>query len=141
VRARRRTLVLLAVAFASVDLTHKFVVPADYHHVRSPYVAFLMVGVIAGLVAFVPRVPSRAALLGASVAVGGALGNLCSLFIWGGRGVPDPLVVQGATMGLAFNLADVFAVVGGTVMIAGIIIHALRCQPAAPERPSARRVA
>jgi lipoprotein signal peptidase len=100
-----------------------------------------MVGVIAGLVAFVPRVPSRAALLGAAVAVGGALGNLCSLFIWRDRGVPDPLVVQGGTIGLAFNLADVFAVVGGTVMIAGIVIHALRYQAAAPERPSARRVA
>jgi lipoprotein signal peptidase len=141
VRVRRRTLVLLAVAFASVDLTHKLVVHADYHHVRSPYVAFLMVGVIAGLVAFVPRVPSRAALLGAAVAVGGALGNLCSLFMWGDRGVPDPLVLRSGTIGLAFNLADVFAVVGGTVMISGIVIHALRCQAAAPERPSTRRVA
>jgi lipoprotein signal peptidase len=141
VSARRRTLVLLAIAFASVDLTHKLVVHADYHHVRSRYIAFLMVAVIAGLVAFVPRVPSRAALLGAAVAVGGALGNLCSLFVWGDQGVPDPLVVRGATTGLAFNLADIFAVLGGTVMIAAIVIHLLRCQVPAPERPPARRVA
>jgi lipoprotein signal peptidase len=141
VRARRQTLVLIALALASVDLTHKLVVHADYHHVRSRYVAFVMVAVIAGLVTLVPRVPSRAALLGAAISVGGALGNLCSLFIWGGRGVPDPLVVRGETMGLAFNLADVFAVVGGIVMISAIVLHALRSQATLAEPRSVRRVA
>jgi Signal peptidase (SPase) II len=141
VLARRRTLVLLAVAFASVDLTHKLVVHADYHHVRTRYMAFAMVAVITGLVTFVPRVPSRAALLGAAVAIGGALGNLCSLFIWARQGVPDPLVVRGETTGLAFNLADVFAVVGGTVMICAVLIHGMRRPSAFADRPSARRVA
>jgi lipoprotein signal peptidase len=141
VRARRQTLVLLAVAFASVDLMHKLVVHADYHHVRSRYVAFAMIAVIVGLITFVPRVPSRAALLGAAVAVGGALGNLVSLFIWAGRGVPDPLVVQGATRGLAFNLADVFAVVGDIVMITAFVVHGLRRQAALGAQASARRVA
>jgi lipoprotein signal peptidase len=141
VRVRRQRLLLLAVAFACIDLTHKFVVHADYHHVRSRYVAFAMVAVITGLVTLVPRVPSTAALLGASVAVGGALGNLCSLFIWSHRGVPDPLVVQGGTTGLAFNLADVFAVVGGIVMVSAVVVHGMRRQAALAERPSARRVA
>jgi lipoprotein signal peptidase len=141
VRARRQTLVLIALAFASVDLTYKLVVHADYHHVRSPYVAFAMIAVIAGLVTLVPRVPSRAALLGAAISVGGALGNLSSLFIWGGRGVPDPLVIRGASAGLAFNLADVFAVVGGIVMISAIVVHALRSQATPAERQTVRRVA
>jgi signal peptidase (SPase) II len=131
VRARRQKLVLVAIGFACVDLTHKLVVHAEYHHVRSRYVAFAMVAVIGGLVTLVPRVPSRAALLGAAVAVGGALGNLSSLFIWGDRGVPDPLVVQRETIGLAFNLADVFAVVGGIVMISAVVIHGMRREAAA----------
>ena len=63
VRARRQTLVVIALAFASVDLTHKLVVHADYHHVRSRYVAVAMIAVIAGLVNLVPRVPSRTAKL------------------------------------------------------------------------------
>jgi lipoprotein signal peptidase len=133
VRARRRTLLLLALALASIDVTHKLVVHADYHHVRSPLVAFVMIAVIAGIVAFVPRIPSRTALVGGAVAVGGALGNLFSLFIWAGTGVPDPLVVQGATRGLAFNLADVFAVVGDVLMITAIVVHGLRRQTL-PER-------
>jgi lipoprotein signal peptidase len=141
VLARRQTLVLIALGFASVDLTHKLVVHADYHHVRSHYVAFAMVAVIAGLVTLVPRIPSRAALLGAAISVGGALGNLSSLFIWGARGVPDPLVIRGATTGLAFNLADVFAVVGGIVMISAIVLHALRSQATPAERSTVRRVA
>jgi lipoprotein signal peptidase len=141
VRVRRQRLVLLALAFASVDLVHKLVVHADYHHVRSMYVALAMVAVIVGLIVFVPRVQSRTALAGAAVAVGGALGNLCSLFIWAGRGVPDPLVVQGATRGLAFNLADVFAVVGDIVMIAALIAHGLRRPTAFGKQASARRVA
>jgi lipoprotein signal peptidase len=126
VRARRRTLILVAVACATIDVTHKLVVHADSHHVRSPYIALAMLAVIVGLVSFVPRVPSRAAVLGAAVAVGGALGNLLSLFIWGARGVPDPLVLQGATDGIAFNLADVFAVAGDLVMIAAVTLHGLR---------------
>jgi lipoprotein signal peptidase len=125
-RARRQALVLLAVVFATIDLTHKLVVHAQYHHVRSPYVTVAMVAVIVGLVSFVPRVPSRTTLVGAAVAVGGALGNLLSLFIWGGHGVPDPLVVQGASNGIAFNLADVFAVAGDVVMIAAVALYGLR---------------
>ena len=119
-------LVLVALAFAAIDLTHKLVAHAEYHHVRSPFVAFVMVAVIGGIIIFVPRVPSRAALVGGAIAVGGALGNLCSLFIWAGTGVPDPLVVQGATRGLAFNLADVFAVVGDVVMIAALVVYGMR---------------
>jgi lipoprotein signal peptidase len=140
-RAPRQTLVLLALGVAAVDLTHKLVVHADYHHVRSRYVAIAMIAVIAGLVVLVPRVPSRAALLGGAAAVGGALGNLCSLLIWGGRGVPDPLVLQVETTGLAFNLADVFAVVGGIVMITAVVVQGLRRQAALADRQSVRRVA
>jgi lipoprotein signal peptidase len=125
-RHPRRTLVLVAVAFASIDLAYKTLAHAEYHHVRSPFVTIGIAIVIAGLVSFVPRVPSRVAVAGAAIAVGGALGNLVSVLVWSGRGVPDPLVVQGATTGVAFNLADVFALVGDVMMIAAVVVHGLR---------------
>jgi lipoprotein signal peptidase len=122
---RRYVLVGIACAFAAVDLVHKSASNAAYHHARSPLVALGIGALIAGLVVFVPRVPSRAALLGAAIACGGALGNLVSLLVWS-QGVPDPIVVHGPTQDVAFNLADVFAVTGDAVLLAAVVLHGLR---------------
>jgi lipoprotein signal peptidase len=70
-------------------------------------------------------VPSHVALVGAAVAAGGALGNLVSLFVWK-QGVPDPLVIQGAAHGIAFNLADVFAFAGDVALLSAVVLHGLR---------------
>jgi lipoprotein signal peptidase len=123
----RRRLELLAIAFvfAAIDLTYKLTTPADYHHARSRFAALMIGVVVLGLVVFVPRVPSRVAVFGAAVAAGGALGNLVSLFVWA-QGVPDPLVVQGATRGVAFNLADVFAFTGDVLLLSAVVVHGLR---------------
>ncbi len=72
-----------------------------------------------------PRVPSHAALIGAAIAAGGALGNLVSVLAWS-KGVPDPLVIQGATHGIAFNLADVFAFTGDTLLLSAVVVHGVR---------------
>ena len=112
-------------SFASVDLVHKWLSNADYHHERSRLAALVIAGVIVALVALVPRVPSRVAIIGAGIATGGALGNLVSLLVWS-QGVPDPLVVRGSTTGLAFNLADVFAVVGDALLLSAVVLHGLR---------------
>ena len=122
---RRLELVTIAIAFATIDIAYKLATHADYHHARSRFAAFAIAAVVLGLVVFVPRVPSRAAVLGAAVAAGGALGNLVSLFVWS-QGVPDPIVVQGATRGIAFNLADVFAFTGDVLLLSAIVLHGLR---------------
>lgn len=114
-----------ALVFASVDLLHKAFVPAGIHHARTPYVTLVMAALIASLVILVPRLPSNAAAVGAGVACGGALGNLVSLLAWA-QGVPDPIVVVGATYGLAFNLADVFAVGGDALLLSAVILHGLQ---------------
>src|SRR5207247_3170703 len=93
---RRLELIAIALVFATIDISYKLTTPADYHHARSRLAALAIAGVVLGLIVFVPRVPSRVAVFGAAVAAGGALGNLVSLFVWQ-QGVPDPLVVQGAT--------------------------------------------
>ncbi len=110
--------------FASIDLLHKALTPAEIHHARTPYVTLLMAALIASLVVLVPRLPSNAAAVGAGVACGGALGNLVSLLAWA-QGVPDPIVVVGATHGLAFNLADLFAVGGDALLLSAVILHGL----------------
>ena len=95
---RRLELIAIALVFATIDLSYKLATPADYHHARSRFAALAIAGVVLGLIVFVPRVPSRAAVLGAAVAAGGALGNLVSLFVWQ-QGVPDPLVPKERRVG------------------------------------------
>jgi short-subunit dehydrogenase len=48
--------------------------------------------------------------------------------------VPDPFVVTGATHGLAFNLADVFAVGGDSILLSVVILLGLRRRAALRER-------
>src|SRR3982751_5797979 len=80
---------------------------------------------IAGLVLFVPRVPSNTAAIGAGVACGGALGNLISLFAWARR-VPDPLMITSGVHAVAFNLADLFALAGDALLLSAIALYGLR---------------
>jgi lipoprotein signal peptidase len=130
---RRLELIAIALVFAAIDISYKLTTPADYHHARSRLAALAIAGVVLGLIVFVPRVPSRFAVFGAAVAAGGALGNLVSLFVWQ-QGVPDPLVVQGATHGIAFNLADVFAFTGDLVLLSAVVVHGVRQRERLRER-------
>ena len=125
VRRRRVLLLTTACVVAAVDLGHKAAVSSPYHHLRSLGVVVLAAGVIAALVAFVPRLPSAAASVGAGLAAGGALGNLVSVLAWS-EGVPDPLVLAGTRYGVAFNLADVFALVGDALLLSAAVLYGLR---------------
>jgi lipoprotein signal peptidase len=125
VKPRRRLLVCIAVSFASIDLVHKSIATAEFHHARTPFVTLVMAGLIVALVVVVPHVPSNAAAIGAGIACGGALGNLISLLAWA-QGVPDPLVVAGTMHGLAFNLADLFAVAGDALLLSAVALYGVR---------------
>ena len=108
-----------------MDLLHKSFTTAEFHHARTPYVAIVIGTLVAALVILVPRLPSNVAAVGAGVACGGALGNLVSLLAWA-HGVPDPFVVAGATHGLAFNLADLFAVGGDSLLLSAVVLLGLQ---------------
>jgi lipoprotein signal peptidase len=130
VRLRRTLLVCIAVSFAAIDLAHKSFTHAEFHHARTPFIALIMAAVITALVVLVPRVPSNAAACGAGIACGGALGNFISLLAWS-QGVPDPLVVSGTHYagthyGLAFNLADLFAITGDALLLSAIVLYGMR---------------
>jgi hypothetical protein len=125
IRRRRWLLIGTAGVVATIDLLHKTAVSTPYHHLRSTAVVAVAALVILALVMLVPRVPSRAASLGAGLAAGGALGNLVSVLAWS-EGVPDPLVVAGARYGIAFNLADVFALAGDAMLVSAAVVYGLR---------------
>jgi len=118
-------LLFTAIVCAAVDLLHKSFTTAEFHHARTPYVTIVIGALIAALVILVPRLPSNVAAVGAGVACGGALGNLVSLLAWA-QGVPDPFVVVGATHGLAFNLADLFAVSGDALLLSAVVLLGLQ---------------
>jgi lipoprotein signal peptidase len=132
VHARRALLVCTALVFATIDLVHKSLSHAEFHHARTPYVTLIMGVLITALVVLVPRLSSNVAAIGAGIACGGALGNLVSLLAWS-QGVPDPFVVTGATHGLAFNLADVFAVGGDSILLSVVVLLGLRRRAALRE--------
>jgi lipoprotein signal peptidase len=133
VQARRGIIVSTALLFASIDLVHKALTSAEFHHARTPYVTLVMAALITALVLLVPKVPSTPAAFGAGLACGGALGNLVSLLAWS-QGVPDPLVIAGATHGLAFNLADLFAVTGDTLLLSTVILYGMQQRARLRER-------
>jgi lipoprotein signal peptidase len=133
VQRRRAVLVTTALAFAAIDLVQKALASAEFHHARTPYITIVMAALIVALVVLVPRVPSTSAAFGAGLACGGALGNLVSLLAWS-RGVPDPFVIAGATHGLAFNLADLFAVVGDTLLLSTVILYGMQQRARLHER-------
>ena len=131
-QTRRAFLIGTALVFAAVDLLHKSLTPAEFHHARTPYVALVMGALIVALVVLVPKLPSNVAAVGAGIACGGALGNLVSLLAWA-QGVPDPFVIVGATHGLAFNLADLFAVSGDSLLLSAVILLGLQRRAALRE--------
>ncbi len=126
VRSRRLVAVGIALAVGAADLLEKAFDGGALHHPRSAGAIALMAAVALGLLAIVPHVPSWPVSLGAGVAAGGALGNLVSGIVWWSRGVPDPIVVRGAAGGVAFNLADVFLLVGDALLLSAAAVHALR---------------
>lgn len=127
---RRRRSVLLGVAglLAAADLALE--AAAQVHgHARGP--AFVAVALVlcGGVVAVVPRVPSLPLAVAGGVAVAGALGNLVSALAFTG-GVPNPFTAGD----VAFNLADVWVLLGSTALVLGAALYALR-HPAELRRP------
>jgi lipoprotein signal peptidase len=118
-RLRFAVLALVALALTAVDLAQKASAPV-YGHPRGPlFVAGAAVLALA-VAALVPRVPSTPLSVAGGVAIAGALGNLVSALAWR-DGVPNPIVVGD----VAFNVADVCAVVGAAALVVGAAAFAL----------------
>ena len=104
-------LTAVAVLVAAADLAVKGLASAGLYHERSGLYVLLAACALpwaAALVATGSRLVSAAG----GVLVGGAAANVLSLAVWP-AGVPDPLVIGV----VAFNPADVAALLGGLVLV------------------------
>lgn len=94
-----------ATAFAAADLTHKAGGAENVHPRSAAYVAVVL-GLSIIWAGAIVMTRSVAMAVGGGALAGGAFGNIVSLAFW--PGVPNPI----ATASFAFNLADVFVLVG-----------------------------
>jgi lipoprotein signal peptidase len=128
--------VVPAATLAAVDLIVKENVAAPawaYHHRSDAWVAasMLFLGAAAALsLVSSPLVAGAAGLMSA-----GVLGNLVSAR-GNGNWVPNPFTISHGHYVLAFNLADVFFVLGNLLLMAALMIEAVRHRDrlAAPRR-------
>jgi lipoprotein signal peptidase len=117
IASARRRLVWVALAVTAADLLVKAVAhgPAAAEHHRS-FPQLVAIALIVGYGAYVlplfgtPRVATAGGLI-----VGAGLGNVLSALIWGS--VPNPFAL--GILSVAFNLADVAAVLGLILLVSG----------------------
>ena len=129
-------LVAPAAVLASIDQLVKATVTTPwwaFHHRSHGWVALSIVLLIGAL--FLTLVPSRAVAVAAGMMSGGAIGNLVSAR-WDENYVPNPLVIGHYGHGFAFNLADVFFVLGIALLMSALIVMTVRNRDRlAPPRP------
>ena len=124
---------------ASVDLFVKLKVPTEswaFHHRSDAWVVLSIVLLLGA--SSLALVRSRAVALAAGVMCGGVIGNLVSARA-DGNWVPNPLVIANNDLIVAFNLADVFFVVGELSLMATLIVVAIRSHQSGPLVPVAFR--
>jgi lipoprotein signal peptidase len=123
--SRRLLAAAVAAVCAAIDLGLKAGLHAELHHPRPIAIVLLSVGLAVALIALVPRLPSRTASFAAGLGAGGASGNAIAAIAWSG-GVPDPLALTLGGAGLAFNFADVLALVGTLILLGAAAAYVIR---------------
>jgi hypothetical protein len=88
-----------------------------YHERSLAWVALCAVAAV-GIV-LVTRIPAPLVPPAAGVLLAGVLGNVLSA-AWNDLEVPNPILVRGDSAVLAFNLADLYALVGVILLVAAV---------------------
>jgi len=126
-----RTLGLLigaAGVVAAVDLAHKAHAistegGAVLTHDRSAHYTVGLAAVSLAWAGAIALTRSTSISLAGGLVLGGAVGNLFSMVLWPSMpGVPDPIVAGG----IAFNVADVSAVLGLMLLVPAILVFTVR---------------
>ena len=110
----------VALPLAAVDLLVKSSRPTEAwaYHERSFGWLLLSIALLAGMV-FIVRVPSLPVAAAAGVLSGGVLGNSLSA-AWNEMSVPNPFIVVSGRSVIAFNLADIWVLVGIVLLVLGL---------------------
>jgi hypothetical protein len=126
IAARLLLIAVPAAALAAVDLTVKAThsIPPWYLHQRTNAWVALSIALLVGVLELA-RIPSRTVALAAGVMSGGVLGNLLSAR-WNDNRVPNPLRLGDGVSVIAFNLADVWFLVGNLMLMASLMIVTIR---------------
>jgi lipoprotein signal peptidase len=130
---------LVALPLAAADLAVKATWPTPWwaYHQRSLGWIVLCLVVLAGIGLLV-RLPSLLVPPAAGILAGGVLGNVLSA-AWNGLVVPNPLVLTGSGSAIAFNLADVWVIVGLLTLVPLLGTWLIRHRETLPSRARARR--
>jgi hypothetical protein len=128
VRTSDRLLLFVAPAavLASVDQIVKATVNTQwwaFHHRSNGWVVLSIALLVGALL--LTLVPSRAVTVAAGVMSAGVIGNLVSAR-WDANYVPNPLVIGDYAHGFAFNLADVFFMIGNLLLMSALIVMTVR---------------
>lgn len=123
-----RLAVLLAVALplALVDLAHKASAETQwwaYHERSLAWLALCFVLFVATI--GLSRIPAAGVAPAAGLLAAGVLGNAMSA-AWNDLRVPNPIVLRGDHMILAFNLADVCALIGILAVLVTLSVWLVR---------------
>lgn len=107
----------VALPLAAADLLVKAYATTEpwAYHERSLLWLALSISLLAGM-AVVTRIPSVLVAPAAGVVAGGVLGNSLSA-AWNEMEVPNPLILGGDSVIVAFNLADVWALTGILLLV------------------------
>jgi hypothetical protein len=129
---RVAVLLVVALPLAAADLWVKtFATTPDWaYHERSTGWILLCLMLLPTLL-LVTRIPSALVPPAAGLLAAGVLGNVMSA-VWNDLYVPNPIVVHGERGFVAFNLADVFAVVGIFLLFGAIGAWLVRNRSALP---------
>jgi lipoprotein signal peptidase len=115
-----------AAALASVDLVVKATHPTAawaFHHRSDAWIA-LCLALLVGA-ALLCLVPSASVALAGGVMSSGVIGNLVSARA-DGNWVPNPLTISEGGFTVAFNLADVFFLLGNLLLMTTLVVEVVR---------------
>jgi hypothetical protein len=118
VRAAVALGVALPLVVADLWLKAEASTPWWAYHARSPAWVFLCLVVVVGLV-LVTRIPAPLVPPAAGVLLAGVLGNVLSA-AWNDLAVPNPILVRADGSVVAFNLADLYALVGVVLLASAV---------------------
>lgn len=128
----------LALPLVAADLWLKAeaLTPDWAYHRRSLAWVALCLGLVPLLV-FLTRIPAALIPPAAGILLAGLLGNLLSA-LTNGLEVPNPILIRGDGGELAFNLADLYSIIGVALLVATISVWLVHNRDLLPDGKGGR---